>query len=133
MGYCRIKISHFHEQIASTHSIITDSTNEPAVEHYKPYSTIMISCYVGMMFVNDQSSFFSIFGEEPVLLPSMPIEISTKNMRDNLDDYANKCMVDIFLSIYKSDYAGDTAKDSKNRLFYEIYKEIQSINMESHK
>ena len=66
--------------------------------------------------------FFSKFGEEEVLIPSTRIKISAKSARDNLDDYSNKCMFDVFLSICKSDYVGDTTKGYENRLVHDIYK-----------
>ena len=74
----------------------------------------MISYYGDMTFLDDWSPFFSIFKEELALLSSTPINLSTDNVRDRIDDHANKCMFDVTLRICKLGYTGDTTKDSEN-------------------
>ena len=93
----------------------------------------MINYYGGMAFLDDQSSLFSVFKEEIVVISSTPVKISAENMRNNLDDYTNKYMLDVFLSVFKLDYVSDTTTNSDNRLVREIYKEIISIKMDSYK
>ena len=43
-----------------------------------------------MTFLGDHNLLFSIFGEDPVLFLSMAPKLSTKDMKEKVDEYAGK-------------------------------------------
>jgi len=45
-------------------------------------------------------------------------------------DYADKCMLDVFLAIYREDYVGAEDVGSKQKLVHEICKVILDIEQE---
>ena len=56
-----------------------------------------------------------------MLYPPSPLKINVINSANNqINIYADKCIFDEFLSIFKTDYVGIVDKDAMDNLVHEI-------------
>jgi len=89
------------------------------------------STYCGdLTFLDCQNTFVETFGTSPFLLNEKPIDNGAAGCMTCVRDYADKCMLDVFLAICCEDYVGVEDVDSKRKLVHEISKIILSIEQE---
>ena len=83
-------------------------------------TSIVVSYFGSMDFMDDQTSFDVIFGAKPTLLDSNPTRIENNDIRGQVHTYADKCMFDVFLEICKAAYVGAKSSDSETKMVREI-------------
>ena len=93
-------------------------------------NSIVISYFGPMSFLDDQKSLASVFGNRPQFLGSDPSRLDTRDIGDKLRLYADKCMFDVFLNIYRVDYVGTDVGTSDSKMLYEICKKLAKLRME---
>ena len=64
----------------------------------------VVSYFGPIHFLDDQPSFTSVFGIKPQVLGSNPSRLDVDKTREEMQDYANKFMFDVFLYIFLEYY-----------------------------
>ena len=83
-----------------------------------------------MNFLNNQTSFLSVFGHNPQPFGSKPSRLETGDIGEKLRMYADKCMFDVFLAICREDYIGIDDDTSDSKMVYKICKRLTKLRME---
>ena len=86
-----------------------------------------ISYYGLMTYLDYQISFNTVFSTKPRIYSHHPILRDNGDIKGEISSYAEKCMFDVFLSIYKQDYVGSDNLHSSIKLVHKICKEISSV------
>ena len=73
-----------------------------------------------MNFLDNQSSFVSVFGLKPPIFESNTSRLNSDNIGVKLRTYANKCISDVFLEICRAYYVGIDDSTLESKMVYTI-------------
>ena len=93
-------------------------------------SGIAVSYYGALDFLDNQQQFDFTFGMNPLILSASPTSHQSSDVSTCVRLYADKCMLDIFLEIYRKDYVGGYEAGPKRKLVHEICKRIVLLHQE---
>ena len=95
-----------------------------------PFSASTVSSFFGSMsFLDAQDSFDNVFGLKPFILDTQPVRGTPVDCLSRVRNYADKCMLDIFLEICREDYVGGADAGSKNKLVHEVCTQLGLIKL----
>lgn len=125
----------------STTENTTPKATPPPTTHLTPkmshllglnygYSSSIISYFGPMSFLDDHSSFVSIFGEKVQLLGRNPSCLDMGGVGDTLRLYVKIYMFDVFLVICREDYIGTGHSTLDSNMVYEICNWLAKLRVE---
>ena len=125
---------------SSAPSIYTfDSSHNPKMNKLIANSNKIVTSYHGSLdFADDQNTFNSVFGHNPLLLHVSNRKnlragdsiASSKEIKQILQNYMDKCKLDVFISLCQDDYVGSNFNADDSKSVQAICKKIQSFKMQ---
>ena len=88
----------------------------------KTGSVIRVGYFGPLDFLDKQEAFDTTFGTDPTIYCLQPMRVLTKeqHVREQLNQYAEECKMDVFLAIYRNYYVRDDAAEDDTREVEEI-------------
>ena len=90
----------------------------------------IVSYFGSMVFLDNQAVFDDIFGTKPMLPENNSTKLDSKDTREKISGYADKCIFEVFLELCRADYVGEVFGDSEVKMVREVCKNIGEIKME---
>jgi len=105
----------------------TASLGSPKMNIIIQNNSAMKSGYFGKLdFLDSQEDFDGTFGKKPAVLPSNPNRADLLGARHELQNYCDRCKLDIYIHICRQDYIGDEEVDSALNI-QEVSRKITSL------
>lgn len=92
-------------------------------------SNVSTGYYGPFTFLDNQGVFDEVFGREPVILSSFPLQKSTI-VKEQIEEFVDACKFDVFISSCRNYYVGMNSKESDTQATHAACKTINGLRME---
>ena len=88
----------------------------------------IVTSYIGELnFLDNQDAFDKIFGKNPMIVGTKPASDNNVSCMSCVRQYADNCLLDVFLDICRQDYVGRVDTNARKKLVHEICKSISDL------
>jgi len=111
-------------------SVVTLTARTPKIDAlFSSGSNVSIGYFGGLGFLDNQNTFYEVFGKDPMLIPANPSDRDSSTTAKSMLDFADQCRLDIYLYACCRFYVGNATVD-KDTSILEVCREIASLNQE---
>ena len=88
---------------------------------------IVTSYFGDMDILDDQMAFDKGFDKCPTIVGTRPASGNNVSCMSRVRNYADGCLLDVFLEVYREDYVGRADTNARKKVVLAIYKTISEI------
>ena len=88
----------------------------------------VVTSYFGeLIFLDSQDAFNEVFGNNPTIVGTKPASDNKLSCMGPVRQYADSCLLDVFLDVCHQDYVGRADTNTRKKLMHEICKNITDL------